>query len=127
MERQWYNGLHRFFPLTSVTLPASVCTTLKHCTILRRLLFAATAVLLLFALSVERADFVQDYADLDEGVAQVVVMDDGPGDIQDNDTYLFREDFPCRRAPLIAETGSNQFSPAVQAIYSPELRPPALA
>ncbi|MGD9788091.1 MAG: hypothetical protein AB7U30_09065 [Sulfuricellaceae bacterium] len=92
-----------------------------------RLLFAAVAVLLLFALSVERADFVQDYADLDDGVAQVVVMDDGPGDIQDNDTYLFQDDCSCRRLPLTAATGTNQFSPAVQAIFSPEPRPPAFA
>ena len=110
-----------------MAIPASSCTALKHCTILRRLLFAVTAVLLLFALSVERADFVQDYADLDDGAVQVVVLEDGLGDMQDNDTYTLPTVPSCCRVFPAAEASSAVKPRAVLAIFGPDPRPPALA
>jgi hypothetical protein len=91
------------------------------------LLFAVTAVLLLFALSVERADFVQDYADLDDGAVQVVVLEDGLGDMQDNDTYTLPTVPSCCRVFPAAEASSAVKPRAVLAIFGPDPRPPALA
>lgn len=103
------------------------CAILKRCTVLRRVLFLVTALVLLFALSAERAEFVHDYAELDTGLTSVLALDDGYNDAQDNEPFLPEEKVRCCRSTL-PEGGADPIEVrAVLALYSPELRPPSLA
>jgi len=110
-----------------VAVSSSFCTNLRHCTVLKRAIFAVAAVLLLFALSVERMDLAQDFSGLNDGAESVLVLDDGLGDIQDNDSFLPLAPPPCCNGFAMAAAAAFVKPPAIQAIYSPELRPPAFA
>ncbi len=103
------------------------CTNLRHCTVLKRAIFAVAAVLLLFALTVERMDFALDFAEPNDGSKSVLVLNDGLDDIQDNEPFLPLVASPCCNGFVMAAAAGFVKLPVVQAIYSPELRPPALA
>ncbi len=104
-------------------IPACVCTKLKHCTVLRRALLLLTAVVLLFALGVERAEFVHDYTELGSGSVTVLLADAVHGDAQDNEPFMPRMRAPARFVPVTAPPVAVPV-PAPLAVFAPDLRPP---